>query len=510
MRTRTIRLMAIITSLLSSAPNGAAQVPPTPTPAGARAFGDGQAHSGKWPFRNRLHSQRSQRPRRPVANRIGAKGRRGDRAVCTQDVEKDSRERPSPLSLCAANLHLVCAMRERGRGGRQSSGDAFRVSNQDDTREKAESDSHPETDDHSHTGPHRDGDGCAYGDCHAQADGNTNGDTHTDPHTCSDRDLYADSHAHGYSNPNGHSDCHAQVDGNTDGDSHTDPHTCSDRDLYADSHAHGYSNPNGHSDSRAESNSNYPGELLTGRLTSGRLHPNRKRERSGPHYQLHVPQSYSGMDPTPLVFNFHGGGSNATDHETMTQMKPRSDTGGFLLVTPEGWPSPSLATSRTWNAGKCCGQALHDNVDDIAFVNAMIDAVSEELCVDSKRVFATGFSNGAMLSQRLGCELSDRIAAIAPVSGVLENNDLDTTPVTPIFACNPVRNIPVFEIHGKLDTCEPYYGGVGGGFSTETRASVPQTVADWANRNSCSTTYRLTYDNGQVKCWTYNGCAEAR
>jgi len=225
-------------------------------------------------------------------------------------------------------------------------------------------------------------------------------------------------------------------------------------------------------------------------------------------YQLHVPQSYSGMDPTPLVFNFHGGGSNATDHETMTQMKPRSDTGGFLLVTPEGWPSPSLATSRTWNAGKCCGQALHDNVDDIAFVNAMIDAVSEELCVDSKRVFATGFSNGAMLSQRLGCELSDRIAAIAPVSGVLENNDLDTTPVTPIFACNPVRNIPVFEIHGKLDTCEPYYGGVGGGFSTETRASVPQTVADWANRNSCSTTYRLTYDNGQVKCWTYNGCAE--
>jgi polyhydroxybutyrate depolymerase len=223
-------------------------------------------------------------------------------------------------------------------------------------------------------------------------------------------------------------------------------------------------------------------------------------------YRLHVPPAYAPGQLTPLVFSFHGGTSNATQQAFITQMHAKADSAGFLLIEAEGYGGPFNLP--TWNAGNCCGPAMTADIDDVAFVDAMIDHLGADACVDARRVFSTGYSNGAMLSYRLACELADRIAAIAPNAGGVGDVNQNVDPPVQVFTCAPSRPVPVFHMHGDADTCYRFEGGVGTGVSGTNFISIPTTIAGWVARNGCSSTTVTTYQNGGATCDTYQGCVE--
>lgn len=135
---------------------------------------------------------------------------------------------------------------------------------------------------------------------------------------------------------------------------------------------------------------------------------------------VHVPPQYVADSPTPVVLAFHGGGANAHNMVGFSGLNHKADQSGFIAVYPEG--TGRLERMLTFNAGNCCGQASARNVDDVAFVRHVLDDLEGVANVDRRRVFATGMSN-AMMAYRLASEMSDRIAAIAPVSGPMGTKD---------------------------------------------------------------------------------------
>jgi polyhydroxybutyrate depolymerase len=194
-------------------------------------------------------------------------------------------------------------------------------------------------------------------------------------------------------------------------------------------------------------------------------------------FYLHVPSSYS-PQKTELVLNFHGFTSDPLQEALLSQMNGAADARGVIVAYPAGLDA-------SWNAGLCCGDsAWVSQVDDVQFVRDTLDAISSAYCIDPKRVFATGMSNGGFLSHRLGCELSDRIAAIAPVAGVMG-----------VASCNPGRHVPVMHFHGTLDPLVPYYGGGSQGFP-----SVAESTAGWIARNGCGPATTSIYSQGDASC----------
>ncbi len=194
-------------------------------------------------------------------------------------------------------------------------------------------------------------------------------------------------------------------------------------------------------------------------------------------YILHVPAKL-GPRP-PLVLNFHGGGGNATQHQKYSQMDAVADREGFLVVYPEG-SGPLEGKLQTWNAGGCCGMAVRDNIDDVAFVRRLLDDLSKRQAYDPARVYATGLSNGAMLAYRLGTELSDRIAAVAAVAGAIAVEHFPTQ-----------RAVPMMHIHSADDPRAPMGGGLGPPFpmlnTQVNHIAVDAALGEWAKANGCGT-----------------------
>jgi polyhydroxybutyrate depolymerase len=220
-------------------------------------------------------------------------------------------------------------------------------------------------------------------------------------------------------------------------------------------------------------------------------------------FHVYVPSAFDGNRELPVVLFFHGGGGNADQGEATVHLRETAEKHGFLLVRPEGYDGSGLGL-RTWNAGACCGAAARDRVDHVAAVRAMLDAIGREWRIDAHRVFATGHSNGGMMSYRLACELADRIAAIAPNSAALVDTDLDATPPRQIFVCSPSRPVAVMHMHGDADVCEPIDGGLSMGFETSTRPPVSEAIQRFVALNHASVTPRVTYQNGEVTCVTHD------
>jgi polyhydroxybutyrate depolymerase len=190
------------------------------------------------------------------------------------------------------------------------------------------------------------------------------------------------------------------------------------------------------------------------------------RERT---YRVHVPEGADG--PLPVVFVLHGGGGNGEQAERQTGMTGAADDAGFIAVYPDGTGRTSLLT---WNAGNCCAYAQDEGVDDVAFVSAVLDQVLADYPADAARVFATGLSNGGMMSYRLACELSDRVAAVAVVAGALN------------VACEPSEPVSVLAIHGTADRHVRYAGGpTQAGVEPRTDASVAESVGFWTDHDDC-------------------------
>jgi polyhydroxybutyrate depolymerase len=199
------------------------------------------------------------------------------------------------------------------------------------------------------------------------------------------------------------------------------------------------------------------------------------RKRS---YVLHLPSSYNNKTKMSLVIVLHGGGGNAENIMTMTDFSTKSDAAGFIVVYPNGTSRFNNDKLLTWNAGNCCGYALDNNVDDVAFIRALIDELLSRLAVDPARIYATGMSNGGMMCYLLGCQLSDKIAAIAPVAGAMGMDN-----------CYPTQPVSVIIFHGTADEHVLYNGGEPlKKVDNHTRIdkSVSYAVNFWVNANDCS------------------------
>jgi len=195
------------------------------------------------------------------------------------------------------------------------------------------------------------------------------------------------------------------------------------------------------------------------------------------YYRVHVPTNYNPLQPTPLVMAFHGGLGNARQFADQTELYQTADANDFLLVFPEGTSTlggPPLYLFETWNAGNCCGYAEQNNIDDVQFVRDMVAALAAEWNVDLNHVYATGHSNGGMMSYRLGMEAPDLVTAIAPNAGSLGVTGLPALPV------------PLLVMHGKLDTNVPFRGGVGSGPSGTNFESQRDSVGPFMISNGAT------------------------
>ena len=221
-------------------------------------------------------------------------------------------------------------------------------------------------------------------------------------------------------------------------------------------------------------------------------------------YTIHVPPSARCQTLTPLVLLFHGGGGSGAQAASSYQLNPIADREGFFAVYPDGTSASPALSLYTWNSGHCCGYAYDNKVDDVGFVRALIAALRAAYPVDPDRIYATGMSNGAMLTHRLAAELSNLFAAVAPVAGTIGGTFEAISYVIP----QPQRPVPVLMIHGKLDENVPYLGGVGAASQITNRAdlSVAESVAFWTRNNRCPPV-PTTSRTGNIAVDTYTACA---
>jgi polyhydroxybutyrate depolymerase len=199
-------------------------------------------------------------------------------------------------------------------------------------------------------------------------------------------------------------------------------------------------------------------------------------------YLVHVPTGTEPGKRLPVVFNFHGGGSDAPAQKAYSQMDATADRHGFVVVYPQGVPpAPGQQSLRTWNAGKCCGPAKRTNADDVGFTFAVLDDLAKRTPVDKRRVYATGISNGGMMAYRLATDASKRVAAVASVAGQVE-----------VTKFAPSRPVPVMEFHSVDDPRALYNGGLGSPFpGTNIQNqfdSVQEGIDRWVAYDDCRRT----------------------
>lgn len=233
---------------------------------------------------------------------------------------------------------------------------------------------------------------------------------------------------------------------------------------------------------RADNTAN-PGTTYSGEIEHG------GRTRN---YIVHAPADAASMKGIPLVFVMHGGGGNARHAMRNTGFNEKADEEGFIVVYPNG-SGRMNNLMLTWNAVECCKYAADNNIDDVGFIDSLIDEMAGEYDIDLNRVYATGLSNGGMLTHHLGCRLSHRLAAVAPVAACVTTPD-----------CEPSDPVSVIIFHGTGDMNVPYEGGVGPrALVKNNRKPVSYAVDLWTDRNDCDEKPDVKI-NGDVRADTYN------
>jgi polyhydroxybutyrate depolymerase len=244
-------------------------------------------------------------------------------------------------------------------------------------------------------------------------------------------------------------------------------------------------------------------------------------------YILRLPASYDPGQRYPLIVALHGGGGDKEganpltcaggDESSPTCLTRVAEREGFIIAYPDG--TANALGFRTWNQGGAgdgtlqCPHACEEGIDDVAYFKALLGDITAVAAVDPRRIYATGFSNGAAMSHRLACELPDQFAAVAPVGGANQ------------FAgaadCKPGRAVPILAIHGRGDPCWPYDGGEGTCLSVQEGnyiAVEPSMIGSvdapgWAIRNGCdpapiSTPLADAVEDGtSATLTTFAGCA---
>jgi len=183
-------------------------------------------------------------------------------------------------------------------------------------------------------------------------------------------------------------------------------------------------------------------------------------------FLIYTPPGLDKNITTPLLFVLHGSAGNGEVMMTVTQrgFERIADKEKFIVIYPD-------ALERRWNA-------QDGTVDDGGFLLAIVDKLAAEFRVNKKRVYMAGISNGGMMAQRMACEHSDRVAAIATVAG--------TMPAGMTTVCKPSRPVPVMVIHGTKDPIVPWGGGAVAGFAEFGQVvSAAETFRFWASHDLC-------------------------
>ena len=188
-------------------------------------------------------------------------------------------------------------------------------------------------------------------------------------------------------------------------------------------------------------------------------------------YILYVPEIYDGSTAVPLVLNFHGFGSSASQQMFYGDFRDIADTEGFLLVHPEG---TTFIGNQFWNVGF---PGISSTIDDVGFTEALIDELATLYTIDLDRVYATGMSNGGFMSFLLACQLSEKIAAVASVTGSMTRDTFDD--------CNAQLPTPVLQIHGTEDDVVLYN-------ENNLSLPIPDVISYWVDHNNCETTPTTT------------------
>ncbi len=188
-------------------------------------------------------------------------------------------------------------------------------------------------------------------------------------------------------------------------------------------------------------------------------------------YILYIPELYDGSSDVPLILNFHGFGSNATQQMFYGDFRDIADTEGFLLVHPEG---TTVIGNQFWNVGF---PGISSTIDDVGFTEVLIDELAASYAIDLDRVYATGMSNGGFMSFLLACQLSEKIAAVASVTGAMTQDTFDN--------CNAQRPVPALQIHGTEDDVVLYNGNT-------LSLSIADVITYWVDHNNCETTPTTT------------------
>jgi polyhydroxybutyrate depolymerase len=217
-------------------------------------------------------------------------------------------------------------------------------------------------------------------------------------------------------------------------------------------------------------------KLSGSNLRTSLVHDNLKRT-----FNIYIPQSFNNSIPSPLVIALHGRGGNGESMilVTLKGFNKLADQDGSIVVYPDG-------IELNWNDGRmdeeANDRAHRENIDDVGFISALIDFMIKDYNIDPKRVYITGISNGAIMSYRLACEISQKITAIAPVDGSI--------PYLLVHECSPSRPVSVLAINNINDPLVPFYGGEIYGKIKKVKLgkvlSASESVGFWVTRDNCS------------------------
>lgn len=212
-------------------------------------------------------------------------------------------------------------------------------------------------------------------------------------------------------------------------------------------------------------------------------------------YRVHLPNGQAPTEPVPLVFALHGLGDNMNNFSGVG-FSQVGDTANFIAVYPQAVTLP-LLNANGWRIGT----PVDGPESDVVFLSELLDTLMATYMIDTQRVYATGFSMGGFMSHILGCQLSDKIAAIAPHSGTISP--------TNAAACTGSRKVPAMHIHGTSDGTIAYDGGTFFGVYTFNGAEA--TIQMWADIDSCDGAVDSTRISGtyNIDKFYYTDCKDS-
>lgn len=193
-------------------------------------------------------------------------------------------------------------------------------------------------------------------------------------------------------------------------------------------------------------------------------------------YDVYVGKNVKPGAAVPLVVNMHGLNNNPALQASFSQMNPVADANGFVVVYPAG-------LNASFNAGNCCGASAMTGVDDLDFVRAVVADAETKICIDTKRVYETGFSNGGMMAYELACNAADLFAAVAPTEG-----DNET------ISCHPSRPVPLAAFQSLGDP-------------VITAPNAQKSATAWATQVGCTDASPAQTTKAGFACQEWSSCS---